>query len=544
MRARWRLLGPILVVTAVVFGVGIALTINRFSDAGGRRVDARPAPAIDDGADGEGGAEHRGDPPAEVGRGLGFVVAEGADGIAVTDGESLTTLSSLQNDQSAQGAIAVPISETTAAVVTPEGLHIVDAGGERAAAPCEGCMGVAATGDQILTAHSDGPEDDSFSIEVFDHDPTKIDTITGSRMLEEPIRGTGVGMGHDPAVLAASADVITVAYLSENNNDDGGPSIIAQYSRSGALLKHLKVDAMIRDAAVSPDGELLAVGILRGGGACTIGSDPLLLRLDGLETMTLDPAVAPELGNDLMFLATDLVWDGQTLDVTGEVTMDLWAGDGPGGCDEHPGRWIVRYDLESGDTGYYPGGPNVARRVIWPGCVTTLNVSSAGTTSTLTDHFDGVSTELGSYSRLQLGWPASETCPVPPAARPASWPGNAASEIYFVGQLYTGELSLPGTGDDAAIATAMPLQRPEQIKIASGEGWNIDSWEGWGSEEAVGTGRYGSHQDFSVEGRVVLSEPRMCGSSLMYSTIEQRWDSLLPVVGEQPEATIHLQGCT
>lgn len=98
-------------------------------------------------------------------------------------------------------------------------------------------------------------------------------------------------------------------------------------------------------------------------------------------------------------------------------------------------------------------------------------------------------------------------------------------------------------GDDAAIATATPLQRPEQIKIASGEGWNIDSWDGWGIEEAIGTGRYGSHQDYSVEGQVVLSEPRMCGSSLMYSTIEQRWDTPLPVPGDQPEAIVHLQGC-
>lgn len=539
---RW-LGGALSAVIAVLLGVGLGLAASRLTDTNGNEVGTSSARAGDGGStDSLGGRSGCAAQPE-----LGFVVAEGGDGIVVSDGASVRTLAARDLDQTQEGPIAVPISDEAAAVVTPEGIYIVDAGGERSEAPCGRCMGVATTGNEILTAHINGPEDDTFSIEVFDHDLARIETITARRLSEEAVQGTGSVRRHDPWVLAASADVITVAYLSANNNDDGGPTIIAQYSRSGELLEHLEIDAMIRHTSVSPDGSMVGVGVMRGGGACTIESDPLLVRLDGLELVNLDPAVPPELGEDLRFLATDVVWDEQTLLVTGEVSRDMWAHGESGDCDESPGWWTVRYDLESGDTSYLPTGPIAAQRVLGPKCDVTVDITFEITdesmTSTLTGRSNGAANELGSYSRLQLGSAPSAGCPEPPEGRPGSWPGNAASEIYFVSQLYTGELSLPGMGEEDAIAVAMPLERPEMIKIASGESWNIDAWEGWGSAEAVGTGRYGSHQDFSVEGRVVLSQPRMCGSSLMYSQIEHRWDTPLPGRGGQTSEITRIQGC-
>lgn len=108
----------------------------------------------------------------------------------------------------------------------------------------------------------------------------------------------------------------------------------------------------------------------------------------------------------------------------------------------------------------------------------------------------------------------------------ATPPPNAT--VYFVSQLYDGNILLPGMRDDGNwTAKAKPIVRPDFIKFGSGSGWSVDRWTGWGTPRAVGAGSYGDHGT-RVRGNVVLTELKMCAGRWMYTRLESVYTQPVP----------------
>ena len=100
--------------------------------------------------------------------------------------------------------------------------------------------------------------------------------------------------------------------------------------------------------------------------------------------------------------------------------------------------------------------------------------------------------------------------------------------VYFVEQLYDGNVLLPGMRDDGNwTAKATPGVRPAGIKFGSGEMWRVDRWTGWGTARAVGAGSYGNHGT-RVRGNVVLTQPKKCAGRWMYTQLEANYTERVP----------------
>lgn len=542
------LAGLMVGVGAVMVGVVLGLGVSRLIGAGAFETDGVSEDRSWSGeeatgdSDGDVGAVGGGGDTPAAARPMPFAVAWGYEGTVLTDGAQLTPLSNATFEQLRSGAFGAQVGDDHAVVVTPDELHLIDRSGQVRSVDCVGCMGVAVDDGEIVTAHRPTTDDDSFALEVFDDRLTPLRTIAAPRV-GGPSQFEG-GSSPAPAMLAASDGRFTVSYLSADAIEEGGPSVVAQYSAEGEPLAHLIVEGTVDQASVSPDAGMLAIAVARGYDTCDPPSRPFLLQLDGLEEVKLGEPVPPELeGSGLSFRTTDLHWDGEVLIASGQVSRDLSGSTEDDPCDAQPGLWRLRYDRGSDKTSYSPGGPLLAQRLLGEDCATSISIHAAVDQPTLVGSGGGDATELGEYRELALGAPPS-SCQAQPEALPSTWPGNAATDIYFVGQLYDGSLSLPGLADDGATALSSPVLTPKAMKLGSGVMWNLGSWTGWGTKEATAQGTFTDHTDFESEGTVVLSQPKMCGSSLMYSRIEQRWDQPMPSeIASYTPATIDIEGC-
>lgn len=528
-------------LAAVTVGVVLGVTANRVTDAGsaaGRgRAPGQPASAAGDVAPAE--ADGAGNVAA---RPLPFVVAWGDEGTVLTDGNQLTQLSQIGFQHLRSGAFAAQVDDNRAVVVTPDELHMVDRSGLFKTVDCVGCMGVVVDDGEIVTAHDGGSGDDAFEVEVFDDDLTPLHTVA------VPVVGVPVRSGgalQRPSLLASSSDRLTVSYLSADAIEEGGPSVVAQYSSEGEPLTHVVVEGTVDQAAVSPDGSMIAIAVARHEDSCDPASAPTLLSLEDLEEVEIGKAVPPELGDaELRFRTTDLHWNGAELSATGQVSR-IQSGSTDGDpCDAHPGLWRMRYDATNESTSYSPGGPLLAQRRFAGDCSSSVSVQPVFGKPALVGSNNDDAMSLGEYRELALG-AAPDSCSANIEALPSTWPGSAATEIYFVGQLYDGDLSLPGLADESDTALSTPIVTPSAMKLGSGVTWSLEGWSGWGTAEATARGTFVDHTEFESDGTVVLSRPKMCGSSLMYSRIEQRWDRPMPPeIAAYTPGTIDLQGCT
>lgn len=116
--------------------------------------------------------------------------------------------------------------------------------------------------------------------------------------------------------------------------------------------------------------------------------------------------------------------------------------------------------------------------------------------------------------------------------------------IHFVEQLYDGNVLLPGMADDGSWVTqATPVVRPGFIKYGSGSGFRVNSWSGWGSSRAVGSGTFGDH-GLSVRGKVALTQPRRCGNKRVYTRLQMDLTGTIPT-GLRPfnGMVVRIEGC-
>jgi hypothetical protein len=356
-------------------------------------------------------AESDDDKPARAS--TNFVVLSGEGGVALTDGQWLETVPGVAGPSFIQpGPLAVPIGDSTAAVMGAGQLAVVGPHRKPVVKDCQGCAGVALAGRLIVTARTNFQPGEGFDLVFFGTDlsldhSVLVRRVPERRTIQYPAENTA-----SPITLAAAEDRVTVGYLSKNGGVRAGPSIIAQYSISGSLLGHVSVDGLIGLSSVSPDGRYLALGVGGSGGACITSYDLVVVDLEGLRVQTVDPAVpAPVLTaadslSDPWFLMTDLVWDGPIVRATGEVHSP------PEGesCDPDPGIWTRSYDPAKDEVKDARGKDISARRWIGPDCADVIEAVGGQTDATVVARRGGKESSLGSYSRLSLGRPAPATC--------------------------------------------------------------------------------------------------------------------------------------
>jgi hypothetical protein len=342
-----------------------------------------------------------------------FVVLSGEGGVALTDGQWLETVPGVAGPSFIQpGPLAVPIGDSTAAVMGAGQLAVVGPHRKPVVKDCQDCAGVALAGRFIVTSRTNFQPGEAFDLVFFRMDLSLDHSVPARRVPERrtiqyPAENTAT-----PITLAATEDRVTVGYLSKNGGVRAGPSIIAQYSISGSLLRSVYVDGLIGQSSVSPDGRYLALGVGGSGGACITSYNLVVVDLQGLRVQTVDPAVpAPVLADadslsDPWFFMTDLVWDGSTVRATGEVHSP------PEGesCDRDPAIWTRAYDPAKGEVEDDLGKDVSARRWIGPDCTDVVEAIDGQTDATVVARRGGKESRLGRYSRLSLGRPAPATC--------------------------------------------------------------------------------------------------------------------------------------
>jgi hypothetical protein len=341
-----------------------------------------------------------------------FIVLSGTSGVALTDGQRLETVPGVAGFPFIQpGPLAVRIGDS-AAVMGNGQLAVVGPGRKPVVTDCQDCAGVGLADGLIVTSRSNFQPGEGFDLVFFrtdlSHDHSvPVRRIPERRTIQYPAENTD-----SPVTLAATKDRVTVGYLSKNGGGRAGPSIVAQYSTSGSLIRSVSVDGIIGQSSVSPDGRYLALGVGGSSGACITASELVVVDLDGLRVQTVDPAVpAPVLGDahSLMapwFFLTDLVWDGPTVRATGQAFSP------PEGetCDPNPTIWTRFYDPAKGGVKDVLGKDASAQRWIGPGCADVVEAVGALTDATVVARRGGKELSLGKYSRLSLGRPAPATC--------------------------------------------------------------------------------------------------------------------------------------
>lgn len=343
-----------------------------------------------------------------------FVVASGPDGVAVIEGPNIVPLAGL-NDPGflIRGAMAVPVDGSTAAVLLDGRLAVVSRNGIEASADCRECSGLAASDAKIVTTRRNQQPGNGFDILTFTP-ALEVEVTVPARRLEERVTIDYVPENvESPVTLAASPERVTVGYLSLNGGVRRGPSIVAQYSHDGELLDSVVLDGILGAAAVSPDGQMLALGVGGSGGACITSSELVVLRLNDLETLDSGPPVPAPVSastgglDEPWLLLTDLLWNGAVLHAVGEAftTGNLRTGD----C-EIPETWGRTFDTESGEVTDVPLENLRATRWLGPGCDDTLDVVGQYYDTVATTHIDGQEQVLGSYSTLALGQAQPARC--------------------------------------------------------------------------------------------------------------------------------------
>lgn len=342
-----------------------------------------------------------------------FVVLSGENGLALTDGQWLETIPGVAGFPFLQaGPLAVPIGDSTAAIMGNGQLAVVGPHRKPIVKECKDCVGVAMTGGLIVTTRRNFQPGEGFDLVFFRPDLSLDHSVPARRVSERSTIQYPPEDTDPPVTLGATKDLITVGYLSRNGGVRRGPSIIAQYSTSGSLVRSTSVDGIIGASSVSPDGRYLALGVGGSGGACITVSNLVVVDLDRLRVQTVDPTVpaqalaSADALTEPWFLMTDLVWNGGTVSATGQVHSP------PEGatCDPHPTIWTRSFDPRTVQVKDVLGKDVSAQRWVGPGCTDVVEAVGVLADATILARRGGKESRLGKYSRLSLGRSAPARC--------------------------------------------------------------------------------------------------------------------------------------
>lgn len=346
-----------------------------------------------------------------------FTVLAGADGVAILDGGRVERVTALPKNVSAfSGPLAAPLPGGRSAVVVA-GDHIAVVGPGRAPLDedCDECSGVAVRGDTIVTTRANHSPGEGFDIVTFGLDLSPHPAVRAERLEEEAKDDVVAENTESPVTLAASADGVTVGYLSRNGSVRAGPTILAQYDDAGRLVRSSSVTGGLGPAAVSPDGRRLALGVGGSSGACANEYALALVDLATLRTTEVQPtvpaaAVDDDAEGDPWFELTDVAWAGNSAVATGFVHTPP-ATDVSDGCEARPTTWRRSVDPTAGaPEDQRTQVAYAARRWVGPACNDAVEIlrDQAGR-GDLTVEKSGEA--LGHYDRMRFGPPTPVTCP-------------------------------------------------------------------------------------------------------------------------------------
>lgn len=343
-------------------------------------------------------------------------IAAGADGVTVIDGKRSTPIKGMSGiDFLLPGALAAPLSDSAVVVIGQGQIGRIDGDGRSIITECTDCRGVAATDEFVVTTRKNFQPGEGFDIILLSHSLEPERAIPARRLSERSTIDYPPENTESPVTLAAAEDRVTVGYLSANGGVRAGPSVIAQYSYDGELLDSEYVDGILGQAAASPDGQFLAVGVGGSGGACITESAPQVLALDGLDPVDVGPFVPDEAAVGYRgpeapwFLITDLYWQDHVVRVTGEVhgfASGPSAGGGSEVCEGYaePEVWTRTVDVETNEVLDLRRATALATRWIGPECGDVIEVDgSAQPNVALVSRVKGEESVLGSYTRVALG---------------------------------------------------------------------------------------------------------------------------------------------
>ncbi|WP_020524282.1 hypothetical protein [Catelliglobosispora koreensis] len=344
-----------------------------------------------------------------------FVVVAGEDGVALTNGHWLEKVAeATPNEGWEPGPLAVALPDGSAAIVRNDSVTLAKPHTAAVSKECAECAGVAVINGEIVTTRKNGQPGNGFDFVFFDAKLAASQVVPASRLPEEVTTDYPPENTESPVTLAASGDRITVAYLARDGGARRGPSIIAQYSPTGQLLKSIRVNGILRTSAVSPDGAFLAAGFGGSGGWCVTSAELAVVALDRLEALNLGPALPKffTAGGSAWSLITDLVWrDGKVV-----ATSLLYALGPREDCDFTPQPWTRSVDPRTSDVVDTPGTTELAARRIGPACGDLLSVvlrpskpDAQGTTE-LVASVGGTPRSLGRYEDIVLSLPSPEGC--------------------------------------------------------------------------------------------------------------------------------------
>lgn len=346
-----------------------------------------------------------------------FVVAYGPDGVALTDGRWIErVLERVPDVGDSRGPFAVALPGGRAAIVDAGRIAVARPHAPAVVRDCADCAGVAWTGSQIVTTRSSRQPDNSFEILAFDPALNRAAPVPAARLAERVSTSYPQENLESPTTLAADGDSVTVTYLSREGGVRRGPSIVARYGRDGRLAGTVRVDGVMYDAVVSPDGAYLALGLGGSGGACVTASDLTVLDLHDLSVLDLGSALPEGYAGDAdatWSYATDLVWrDGKAV-----ATSRLYATAPLQTCDPDPQLWTRTVDPATLEVVDVDGAVADAARWIGPGCDDLLTVTGRTVDQEgwkrrheLAARIGGRTTVLGEYHQLVLGVPAGPGC--------------------------------------------------------------------------------------------------------------------------------------
>lgn len=342
------------------------------------------------------------------------LVVTGRDGVAVAAGGRLKRQPGLDASDFAfgSGAVAAPLPEGGAAVVTGQRAAIVRADHPAVVANCAECSGVAVTSNYIVTTRRNYSPGQGFDIVLFDRHMKVVKSVATERITERTSTDYPAENTESPVTLAADKSRVTVGYLSRAGGIRQGPSVIAQYGYDGKLFDSVQVDGIIGRSAPSADGKYLAVGVGGSGGACITISEPAVIDLDGLRVRPLEPElpvgakVDPSSLSGAWFLLTDLVWQGDTLTATGQVH----APPPTDTCDNAPTVWTRTFDATTGHL--QDAGPQQETAVRWvgPGCADVMVVRQTADGPQLVSRSSGPERVLGRYDGMSPGQALPPKC--------------------------------------------------------------------------------------------------------------------------------------
>jgi hypothetical protein len=342
----------------------------------------------------------------------------GSDGVAVTDGHWFEPVSGLTLTLGYAGAYAIGLDGMSAAVMAADRIAVVRPHEPAVIADCADCSGIAATDKYIVTTKKNFRPGEGFDIVLFSRSLTSSRTVPTQRLEERATTAYPAENTDSPITFAADPNKITVGYLSRSGGDRRGPSILAQYTYDGRLMRAIMVDGLLGPSLVSPDGRYLAVGVGGFFGACNTAWDPMIIDLETLQVRKIEPElpegfrVDPTSSNETWFTLTDLTWQGGLITATGEVHAPR----GSETCDPDPQVWRRTFDPATGGLNDLHVTGAEAVRWVGPDCGDVVYVKNYTQQdiqkSALVRKMKGVEEVLGNYNSISLGAPTPSGCSV------------------------------------------------------------------------------------------------------------------------------------